>query len=611
MHTRNKLTLTLALMLMIFFVVVATITLLGFRSYGIVSTDERANLTAEVVKSGLTAHMVNGVMDKRAFFLEQIENVENIESIWIARSSTVIDQYGEGFNNEIARDSIDKEVLDTGERQKVITETTTKTLMRVTIPFVASAFSTPNCLKCHNASEGDVLGVVSMNFDISNGRDTSLVTTLYISIGFIIFAIILLFVLHKFLAPYINIFYSIQRVMQQAHSGDYSARVDRGATGDSKRVADKINDLFTKLERVLKEIDEKIFIFLKNRHSPTSNDPLININNTIEQLANIYKFKQVVESDDELQDIYDRIGYVLENVFGLDEFCLIEINTLSKEKHLVYGQDRCYCGAIDGECRADRTHITVDSILFDHVCELYRGDGDYLCIPYPISNEMSLVLSVTTRNKEKTREVRERLAEIEDYIYTARPAIVSKKLTQILSLVARIDQLTGMYNRKYLDEFVDKAIPQAIRSGITYGILMIDIDFFKMINDTYGHDVGDEGIRVVSKTIKENIRESDIAIRYGGEEFIVLLYNCDKAFTATVADKIRVAFSKEQISTGSDSFTKTLSVGTSQFPEDSDSIWRCIKYADIALYHAKNTGRNRVTSFDKSLIKDSSIGESF
>ena len=224
---------------------------------------------------------------------------------------------------------------------------------------------------------------------------------------------------------------------------------------------------------------------------------------------------------------------------------------------------------------------------------------------------MHLLVSVVTRDEEATKDAHEKVGLIEDYINTARPAIVSKKLMQILNEMARVDQLTGMYNRKYLEEFVEKAVPQALRAGSTYGVLMIDIDYFKMINDTYGHDVGDEAIRVVSKTIKENIRESDIPIRFGGEEFIVLLYNCDKEHVYEVAEKIRTAFSKQKISAGKESFSKTLSVGASLFTEDSESIWKCIKFADVALYHAKETGRNKVVTFDNSLINEGELDEEF
>ena len=178
---------------------------------------------------------------------------------------------------------------------------------------------------------------------------------------------------------------------------------------------------------------------------------------------------------------------------------------------------------------------------------------------------MNLIVSIVTKDKSEATRTRKLRSLIENYISTARPAIVSRKLMQILSEMARIDQLTGMYNRKYLDEFADKSIPQALRTDITYGILMLDIDFFKMINDTYGHDVGDEGIRTISRVIKDNIRESDVAIRFGGEEFIVLLYNCNKAFITEIAEKIRIAFSKEKIDAGTSSFSKTLSVGSSMF----------------------------------------------
>jgi diguanylate cyclase (GGDEF)-like protein len=182
---------------------------------------------------------------------------------------------------------------------------------------------------------------------------------------------------------------------------------------------------------------------------------------------------------------------------------------------------------------------------------------------------------------------------------------------QILNKMARVDQLTGMFNRKYLDEFAETAIPQALRSEVPYGILMIDIDFFKMINDTYGHDVGDEAIRVVSRVIKESIRSSDVAIRFGGEEFIVLLHNCDREHIKEVAEKIRTSFEKQKISADSKTFTKTLSVGAVMFPDDSSSIWKCIKYADISLYHAKEHGRNQVVCFDESLLKDEDMKNSF
>ncbi len=612
MSTRQKVTFILIGLFLTFFITMVVLITINFRDFGIKSAEKRAMLTAEIVKGGLTAHMVNGMMDKRSYFLDQIENIENITALWIARSPTVIKQYGEGMNNEIARDEIDKKVLQTGETIREMTETTTKSTMRMTIPFVASAFSTPNCLQCHVAKEGEVLGAVSMIIDVSDVRGSSINTILYISTVAIIIMFIILLIVNKFMKPYVSIFYSIRTVMLAAYEGNYSKRVEGGHLKESKDVADMLNSLLEKLQKVFTEIDKKVYIFLRNKNKALSYDPLININNTINQLSDIYKFKQTIEHDEHLEDIYERLAYVFTNKFKIEDFSIIESDKVSGIKTVVYSTNRCHCEVEKGECRADRINLIVDSTIFDKTCDKINIIGShYLCIPYTISNDLNLIISITTKKHEETQRIRDLVGIIEDYVATAQPTIVSKKLMQILNKMARVDQLTGMYNRKYLDEFAETAIPQALRTGTPYGILMIDIDFFKMINDTYGHDVGDEAIRIISRVIKDSIRKSDVAIRFGGEEFIVLLHNCDKEFIKKIAEKIRISFAKEIITAGSKSFSKTLSVGTVMFPDDSKSIWKCIKYADMSLYYAKEHGRNQVVCYDPNIIKNPSSQNEF
>ncbi len=614
MSTRQRISAILAGLFFTYLIAMVIIIAFNFRGFGIENAEKRALLTAEVVKSGLTAHMVNGMMDKRAYFLNEIENIENISSIWIARSPTVIKQFGQGFNNELPRDAIDRKVLKTGEIEELMTETATKSTMRMTIPFTATAFGTTNCLACHDAKEGEVLGTISMVIDVSDVRGSSLVTVGYTASIAIFIMLLILLIVNRFLKPYVNIFYSIKNVMKAAYNGNYSKRVDGGNFKESKDVADMLNTLLEKLQNVFDEIDKKVYVFLQNKNKEISSDPLININNTIDQLSEIYKFKQTIEHDEELEDIYNRLAYVFQTKFALEDFSIIEADRISGNKTVVYTVNDCHCSVLKGECRADRINSIVDSTIFDHTCPYFNEDKKdlkYICIPYTISNELNLIISIIAKNEEDSLRIRNFIGLIEDYIATAQPAIVSKKLMQILNKIARVDQLTGMYNRKYLDEFTETTIPQALRTNTPYGILMIDIDFFKMINDTYGHDVGDEGIRVVSRVIKDSIRESDVAIRFGGEEFIVLLHNCDKKFIKEIAEKIRISFSEQVINAGSESFSKTLSVGTVMFPEDSGSIWKCIKYADMSLYYAKEHGRNQVICYDKSIINDVSMQDSF
>jgi len=437
--------------------------------------------------------------------------------------------------------------------------------------------------------------------------------TVLLNIAITILAAIFVFVIiNRFIKPFISIFYSIRDTMQSAYRGDYSVRVDSYKNKESESVATLLNTMLEKLQHTFEELDKKVYVFIKNKNYAKEPDPLKNIDNTIERLSDIYKFKQTIENDKELEDIYNRVAFVLKERFKLDNFTMTEIDKTHKVKTIVYSEQGCNCTILEGECRADRIHASVDSNIFAKSCELYQQEGtEYICTPYTISSELTLILTIVTTDKKTTEYARSIMSDIEDYVTTARPAIVSKKLMQTLNQMARIDQLTDMYNRKFLDEFADVSIPQAIRSKTSYGVLMVDIDYFKMINDNYGHDIGDETIRIVSGVIRSSIRKSDIAIRYGGEEFLILLYNCAEENIMSISESIRTNFAKQKIHANGETFSKTLSIGYSHFPEDSDSIWKCIKFADISLYQAKNGGRNKVVSFQEDMLKDKEIGDSY
>ena len=125
-----------------------------------------------------------------------------------------------------------------------------------------------------------------------------------------------------------------------------------------------------------------------------------------------------------------------------------------------------------------------------------------------------------------------------------------------------------------------------------------------MVNDTYGHDVGDKVIVALSKVLKDSIRDADLAIRYGGEEFLIMLSNAADEGILQVAQKIHSAFAKLSFDVGGgEMLKKTISIGIAKFPTDADTIWKCIKYADTALYEAKNTGRNKIVEFKPEMFK--------
>jgi len=159
-----------------------------------------------------------------------------------------------------------------------------------------------------------------------------------------------------------------------------------------------------------------------------------------------------------------------------------------------------------------------------------------------------------------------------------------------LAALAFTDGLTALFNRAYFDQTLKKEIDRGRRSKSSVGLLIIDLDFFKKVNDTYGHEIGDAVLRETAEVIKNQIRNYDIACRYGGEEFAVILPGADHSNVITVAERIRTHCEKQLFS--EKGIRQTMSIGATVFSEISteDTI---ISDADKALYSAKHSGRNR------------------
>ena len=169
-------------------------------------------------------------------------------------------------------------------------------------------------------------------------------------------------------------------------------------------------------------------------------------------------------------------------------------------------------------------------------------------------------------------------------------------MMQQLKLLASIDSLTQLYNRRYFHEISNHIFSLAKREEKELSIIMLDIDKFKLINDTYGHQIGDDALVFVARTLQENIRKSDIACRYGGEEFVLLLPNTAKEDAFKIAQKIREKIEQSSLQVNINQEVRfTISLGVSQIDCKKDiALETVIKRADEALYEAKNSGRNKV-----------------
>ncbi len=613
MNTKNKFLLMVTLML----AALATATIvnvgLNFREFAINSAVDKAKLTANIVKDGLTSHMVNGFMDKRKYFLDTITQNNEVKKLWIARGENVIEQYGKGFSYENARDEIDREVLASGKIIKKITETPDTVSLRITIPYKADSTAKVSCLECHNVNDGAILGAISMKFDINGIRNAGTLTILKIFGINVLFIFIALLFLNHYIKPYMELFSNLREGIQKAHGGDFSHRFDTRVSGEGKEVADQINTLFHKMQETFGEIKHSLTTFVTKSNLGCS-DPLFEAKIIIKELADIYKFKKTIELDDTKDLVYERITTVLQTKYDIHNFSFFEIDRTNKTRDAIYISHKSYCDAnVDKNvdlCRAYRTDTDIISTDFPNLCSsCHHNEDEYICIPFDINDEVSLTLNIVVEDASKFEDINMNITSIKNYIEAAKPVIESKILTDKLRETTLRDGMTGLYNRRFLEQFIDKLAKQALRNETVYSVLMLDIDYFKMVNDTYGHDVGDRVIKSLSDVIKGSIRDADLAIRYGGEEFVVLLYNSTKEGSLVVAQKIHDEFNKMKFDINGETLQKTISIGVAQFPEDANSIWKAIKFADTALYYAKEHGRNQVIEFKLEMFDGE--GENF
>jgi len=168
------------------------------------------------------------------------------------------------------------------------------------------------------------------------------------------------------------------------------------------------------------------------------------------------------------------------------------------------------------------------------------------------------------------------------------------KLLEIFKTQASTDKLTELYNRSYLDPFLDNEIASANKLNKKVSMIMVDMDHFKDINDTYGHILGDHVLTIFAQVVLKCIRKTDIIARYGGDEFIVVLPSTDTETAHAIAERIRREVSLTYIPPMDDTAISSIScsVGVSTYPTLCNSKSSLIRTSDNALYEAKNSGRN-------------------
>ena len=413
--------------------------------------------------------------------------------------------------------------------------------------------------------------------------------------------VLIILIVNYFLTPYLEILEKIQDSTKSILKGNFNYKIDTKLKGEAKEFIDSYNYFLNKLKESFGVIEKKYTALIEKE--PSSN-PLNDAKETIEELANIFKFKRLIEDDDDHLIILNRLIDVIKS-YHIDHFMLIGID--NNEKNTIYeyieGEECCDLKETPKECRSYKHKKIINSLDIHTVCPRHICNEEYICMPFSSGGNFTGILKIMIDKNNVT--VKNKLPYIKAYLNEVSSIIESKYTLEQLHQQNIKDPLTKLYNRRYLDHILPQLIALAKRRNSKLGFLMIDMDYFKKVNDTYGHDAGDKILQTLSNVIINSIRETDIAIRFGGEEFIVILTDIhSKEDLIKVAEKIRKNIEKTKFHTGQEFIQKTISIGASLFPDNCATGWECIKYADLALYKAKNLGRNQTIMFEEKLKEE-------
>lgn len=238
---------------------------------------------------------------------------------------------------------------------------------------------------------------------------------------------------------------------------------------------------------------------------------------------------------------------------------------------VVFGFFISLIGAVLGVTIINRSLVSSMNRLAAGSIRFTKGDRDHqiqVQIPRELANVASAFNSMT--NKIRTQE---------------------KKLEDLASK----DGLTGLYNRRSFDERLTQEVERSFRHGRPVGVIMGDVDHFKSFNDSFGHQAGDEVLRVVSRVLAKHVRKVDETFRFGGEEFVIILPDADAEISASIAERVRAAIETTDVKMDETKVGNvTISLGFAVLSGETDTPETLLKRADAALYEAKETGRNRV-----------------
>ncbi len=327
-----------------------------------------------------------------------------------------------------------------------------------------------------------------------------------------------------------------------------------------------------------------------------------------EELASLNRFSEVVTQCTSEGEIYEHILYSLRDRFHPRQVIIFKLNAeenfLEAAATLAPLPTEMQDWPVIPEphnCKAVRMgrRFRVNDVQAEPLCPsrfVPPSEGSYYCGPLIAGG---VIIGAVRVEGPKGLWTQERESLLESYLSGAATALSNLRLLESTKEQANVDELTGLYNRRFLEEYARKLIAMARRKEQPLGVIMMDLDRFKEFNDVYGHETGDRILRHFARTATRAIRETNLSARYGGEEFVVMLPETGEQSCMFVAERIRQAVERMTIPSGTEKPLPqvTVSLGIAIYPNHGQTLEDVLQAADKALYESKRSGRNRSTLY--------------
>ncbi|MBU0944901.1 MAG: diguanylate cyclase [Proteobacteria bacterium] len=369
------------------------------------------------------------------------------------------------------------------------------------------------------------------------------------------------------------------------------------------------SDFLDKIQTLLADAD--VLRSFTYQHKKLSLD---NVSTFLEQMEKVTVFGRDLQGARNEEEVYKQLSFIFEREFSIDYYLLLGVNKKDSTMKVLMDnrntEPLCIKEVnLNAEfCRAQRLGEVVYSYNNQMLCPYFNiNHNEYhrYCLPMVMGGSVGVVFSFMAP-KEQLEVRKKQIMLMRKYLDASAPVLNSLRLLALLKKQTLKDPLTRCYNRRFLDDYVKQYEPLAKRNRSEIGLFMLDIDYFKLVNDTFGHPAGDKILQDIAAIIREQIRASDLLVRYGGEEFLVILLEMkDTISSENMAEKIRLAIEQYHFTLPDGAvIQKTVSIGVADFPKDADSIKQTIKFADVALYEAKKSGRNKTILFKQEMWKE-------